>query len=457
MTAKTTTTRNPAMLLAQQVISDARAGKFRTALTKARRGAEKFPTFVVPAAQGQPSPTFAQLAEWLGGQADAAERKDASAAESAPVAEPKPAPEPERVKVETITLRLVHDGINPTSIFGIGKDTPAHRVVGAKKNGGLGWFPYSSEQGFCFYLPRSGKFAPNMDAIGEVITRLQAQQVDGVQLYRVETQIVTEMDGKPLPVRMTAAQRQEWQKRFDAARNALDWGLGLGRGECRCGVKGLDRRTGRIGKDAQGMPVVECHTCGGFDAPAPVAEPAPVKVDLSALFALAATPAPVPESAECPSCRTMQPVEGGKFKLHSRPFSGGACRGKLGVPVEDVEAEPAQQPVRKARKAAAAPVPVQAEETVSTSGDGVWRFRLQAGLSGKARNETATDVRSALTHKVANKFRGTRIETRRDKVNHMLVLTVIELGEGVDLALVEAAVLVAVRSVRGVGNQIHKA
>jgi len=452
-------------VLAKQVLTDNNEGKLKNALAKAKRGAQKYPDFRFPGAAGQPTPTFAEVAQWLSNEIaakEAAEPVEETPAPAAPKVEaaPKkavakkavPAPKVETPKVETVTLRLVHDGEHPTVIHGVEQHSRAHLIVGTAKKGGEGWFWWRAKQD-AFYLPRTGGFAPDMDRINALLTRLAAEQVDGVPLYRVETDIVTEVNGEPLPVKRTAQQLREWQRAFDAAHNALYWGLGVGRETCGgCGAVGLDRETGRIGRDAAGMPMVKCNTCAGVPV-APAAEPAPAKLDLSGLLALPATAAPAPEMAKCPSCRTEQPVIDGRLDMHERPFGGALCRGKLGVAVQDVEPEPAEKPGRKARKAAQPVVEQDQAERSATDG---WQFRLQAGLSGKSRNEVATKVRQAVLRAVTNKF-GVKIEVRRDKVNHQLVMTVVEWGGAdVDGDLLTSALVAAVRSVPGVGNRMHK-
>lgn len=472
MTATATAkTADPRMVLAKQIIADNHGGKLRNALAKAQRGAQKYPDFRFPAQnESDPSPTFAEVAEWLTEQLAAQEAVEVPVAEAAPEpvapvkAEPapktrsgkarvkaEPAPEPVAPKVQTSTLRLVHDGENPTVIHGVEKLSPAHLIVGTRE-GGEGWKWWRAKPD-AFYLPRTGGFAPDTERIRSLIKRLEAEKVDGVPLYRVETDIVTELNGVPLPVKRTAAELREWQRAFDAAHNALYWGLGVGRETCGgCGAQGLTRETGRIDRDGDGMPMVKCNTCAGVPV-VEAAESAPAKMDLSSLLALPATAAPVPDMAECPSCRTQQRVIDGRLDLHERPFGGALCRGRLGVAVEDVEPESApEKPGRKARKAEQ-PVDQAATATVATD---VWRFKLQAGLSGKSRNDVATNVRRAILRAVTNKF-GVKVEVRRDKVNHQLVMTVVEWGSAdVDGELLTATLVAAVRSVPGVGNQMHK-
>lgn len=479
-----TKTSEPALKLAMDIIGTTQTDP-RAALVKAERAALKFPDFRIPAQEGQPSPTFGEVAEWLRSKVQApapesqtppavaeptktvpapkktAARK-AAPKKAVPVVEPVTAPEP--VKVVTATLKLVHDGVRQTSIYGVEKDSAAHRAIGRKSNGGLGWAYYAD--GDCWYLYRTQGYAPDMARISEAVTALESIREEGVQLYRVETDIrEVDAEGKALPVRMTRAQAAAWQREYDGARNALHWNLSMEQATCgKCGATGLNETTGRMGKNAAGMPMVECWTCGGFAAPVPVAVPepavAPVTVDLSTMLALPSVATPLPESAECPSCHQPVPVKDGKLALHTGKFGNGACRGRLGVVPTDVEAEPAAQPARKtaARKAAPVTEPTAAPEQVDASSL-VVRFALQAGLSGSARNATASEVRSALSRKITygKAFRGVKIETRRDKENHRLVMTVTEGGEGYDAAELADAIGEAVKSVRGVGNRIHKA
>lgn len=487
MAPTATTTRQPELVLAQEIITAAKSGDIRGALARAERGSRKYPDFQIPAAPGQPTPTFAQTAEWLRGKLQPAAPAAVAQQDQAPVAKPAPkkstaarkattpkaasapkktamaatvAPTPETVKVETVTLRLVHNGSDPTSIYGVEKDSAAHLAIGSTKRGGLGWHFWKT--GECFYLRRSGGYAPDYRAINEAIARLEAIERDGQRLYRVESAIETMVDGAPLPVRMSAAQRAEWQQAYDAARNALSWNLSMNQAVCgQCGATGLGEGTGRVSKDADGMPVMRCSTCGGFTAPEPqVAEPveqvAPVEravPDLSGLLALTATPAPIPESAECPACTQQVPVVDGKLGLHTGRYGNGACRGKLGVAVADVEPEPAQPAARKAGKVAVEPDVVAGDATGL-----VVKVALQAGLSGSSRNATATEVRQAISRKITygRAFRGVKVETRRDKVNHRLVMTVAEGGDGYAADELADAIVAAVKSVRGVGHRIHK-
>ena len=477
------------LALAQQVVAAAGSGDVVLALALADKGARKFPDFTVPAAnEGDPEPSFAQVAAFLRAKQDAAtaeqvqQEAPAPVVESAPV-QRKPAPRraakaakavpvavPEPVVVEPTVLRLVHNGVEQTSIFGVPKDSPAHRAIGSKRNGGLGWIFYKVAE--CFYIPKSGGVAPDYVAINLAISVLEnLRGDDGQPLYRVEREIrAVDADGKPLPVRMSEAEAQRWQRKYDAARNTLWAAMGLRSGRCgKCGAGGLDQQTGRIGKGDDGMPEVECYTCGGFAGPvapvaapvvqvAPVVEAAPVTapvMDLSAMLALPAVATPLPESAECPSCRQPVPVSGGRLALHNGRYGNGACRGKLGVTVTDVEPEPAA-PTGKAARKATAPA-VDAPE----AGDGagvVLRFALQAGLSNSARNDTATEVRQAITRKVTygKVVRGVRVETRRDKVNHQLVMTVTEGGASYGAAEVADEIAAAVKGVRGVGNRVWK-
>lgn len=540
MTA-TATTATKELLLAQEIIGLSKKGDFRGALARALKGARQYPTFTIPAAEGKPEPTFEELAAWLRSKLPAeaeaevatpaaeparrpaapkktaaapaarkaAPKKTAPARKAAPVA---PVAQPAPVAVEPTVLRLVHDGVDQTSIFGVEKDSPAHLAIGSAKRGGLGWMYFGAKD--CFYLRRSAGYAPDMEKINEAIGALSALTEGGRPLYRVETDIrTTDASGAPLKVRMTAAQAAAWQRDYDTARNVLWANMGMGLGVCgKCGAGDLNQRTGRIGKGDDGLPMVECATCGGFGAPAPAPaaapavsvsplsdlyeqrvehyrargedygtaaawakadvqaeRPAPVAaaapvIDLSSLLALPAEPAAAPANAEeCPSCRQLTDVVDGKFVLHSRPFSGAACRGKVGVPVQDVEPEAAPTPVRKAaaRPAAAPAAPVTEPEADDEpeADELVWKFAIQGGLSGSQRNATATEVRQAISKKITwgRAFRGVKIETRRDKVNHRLVLSVVDgSADGYDAAELADAVAAAVKSVRGVGNRVHK-
>lgn len=507
-----TVTDQAELVLAQEMTRAAATKDFGGALARAERGARKYPKFTIPAGAGQPRPTFAQAAEWLRGKiaesesaveesavvaapevveesaAVPAPRKraarkaapvKAAPAPAEPVAAPvEPAAPAEPVKAaEPAVLRLVHNGTDPTSIYGVEKGSPAHLTIGSKRNGGLGWHFWAG--GPCFYITRSGGYAVDHVAINLAISKLESLTGDdGAQLYRVQAEISThDAAGKPLPVRMSADEARRWQLRYDAARNTLWAAMGLRKALCgACGAQGLDQRTGRIGKGDDGMPQVECYTCGGFAAAEPVAVPVPVAapavvaepvaapvpvvapaasvVDLTAMLALSAVAEPKPESAQCPLCKEDVPVVGGELGLHTRRFGNGACRGRLGMTVADVEPEPAA-PV-KARKAAA---PVVVDDGSDGESGLVVRFALQAGLSNSARNQTATEVRQALVRRITSgrAFRGVRVETRRDKVNHQLTLTVTDGAEGFDVEELGDAIAAAVKSVRGVGNRVRKA
>lgn len=467
-----TTTRQPELVLAQEIITLARTN-VRGALARAERAAVKYPDFRIPAGEGQPTPTFGQVADWLRGQVS--EAPAAAAAESAPVkaapvkaAPAKKAPAarkvapvkaPEPVKVAVTTLRLVHDGEHQTSIYGVEKGSPAQLAIGSAKRGGLGWNFWLNGGMATWYLPRTQGHAADMARIGEAVTRLESLTQDGQKLYRVEQDIRTaDPAGNPLPVRMNRAQAAEWQRDYTAAHNSAGWLLGMGRAVCgKCGAAGLDVSTGRIGKDAAGMPTVECATCGGFAVATP--EPVkvePVRLDLSGMIALSAVPEPKPESVECPVCKQDVPVTGGKLALHNDRFGRGACRGKLGQVVTDVEPEPA--PVKAAARKAAAPVAAEPEESGDVDGT-VVRMALQAGMSSSARNATAHEARQVLSRKLTygKAFRGVKVETRRDKVNHRLVMTVVEGGDGFDVAELAEEIAKIVKTVRGVGNRVHKA
>lgn len=478
-----TKVRQPELVAAQEIIACVGTKDFRGALARAERAARKFPEFRIPTPEGQPSPTFAETATWLRSQIKPAEqaapvaqpepvkvpepvkpaaRKAPAARKPATARKPEPVKAPEPVKVEVQAIRLVHDGKNHTSIYDMVKGSPAQLAIGSAKRGGLGWAFWSG--GPCFYLPRTAGYAPDYVAINRAISAIESIEQDGQKLYRVESEITTVgPDGKPLPTKMSAEERARWQREYTAGMNAHGFSLRMEQGQCgTCGVAGLSETTGRIGKDGEGLPVIECWTCGGFAAPVVEAKPEPVREsapDLSGLMlAIAATAAP---TSVCPMCSESVPLVDGKLGLHS--YRGAACRGRLGMVRDDVEPEPVQQPA-KARKAA----PVKAESAVvetpevddepADASELVVRFALQNGLSGKARNDTASEVRSVLSRKITwgRAFRGVKVETRRDKVNHRLVLHVVEGGEGFDAAELADAISAAVRTVRGVANRVRK-
>lgn len=422
--------------MAQEIIAFAGEGEIREALARADRGAVKFADFRLPVPAGQPSATFAQIAEHLRGQlpvkveetvAPAAEPQKAKparkvATRKAPVAKTPPVkvPDPAPVKVEPTVLRLVHDGVKQTSIYGTEPGSPAQLALGKKANGGLGWAFWFA--GPCFYIPKSGGYAPDYRAINLAISRLESLTTDdGQPLYTVVSEIVTEVGGRKLSERMSPAEAAEWQKAYTGARNSLGWNLKIDTATCgKCGATGLGVKTGRLGKGADGMPLVECYTCGGFAAPEPQAAPEQAtELNLSGLLVLSATAEPVP-----------------------------------------VKAAPRKTAARKAAPVAVAPVTVveTADESDDTTGSVVVKFALQGGISGSARNAIATEVRQALTRKITygKAFRGVETETRRDKVNHRLVVTVTKGADGFDTAELTDAIVAAIKSVRGVGNRFHK-
>jgi hypothetical protein len=495
MTAPTAKRVHPAMPTAKVIIGFAGKLDYRAALPVAERAAVKFPDFRLPSPEGSPNPTFAEMAAWfrikIAEQSLATDDGLIPPAESvAPVAKPArktaakkatpvkatpvKAPEPAET-VPLITLRLVHDGVKQTRLYGTEKGSPAQLAIGSAKapKTGLGWRFWSPDESF--YIQGSAGFAPNWAKINEAVTRLESLRSDtGEQLYTVKLEITAvTADGEDLPVKMTKAERDayqktqftaEWQRQYNAASNLAIWDLGMGTATCiGCGATGLGEKTGRISKDANRLPVVECHTCGGFSAPEPVAVIVPKSVvDLSGVLALAATAEPTPESAECPLCRQMLPLTAdGKLPLHTALYRSGACRGRLGVIVVDVEAEPATAEPVKATTRKATPVkalPAPGDTALVDATGHVVQFALQSGMSGTARNATATKVRQALNTKITEgrAFKGVKIETRRDKENHRLVMTVTAGGGLFTLAELTDAVAAAVKSVRGVGNRVNK-
>jgi hypothetical protein len=524
-----------------------RAGKLADALALADEGTRLYPTFTLPSKPGQPSPTFAQVAEVCRRKMPApivAEPEPEPVAvpvpveESAPlqaqaqnpVAEPEPAKQLEVVvadpqgrdyargadlaaaivaadnlgpgatlmqldaqlcktgevlyavpkppdqedqvaapapsaqpePVEVKTLRIVHTADAPTSIFGVEKDSAAHRIVGTRKRGGLGWQWWAPTK--AFYLSGSKGFAPNMDRIGEAVQRLEAQEQDGQRLYRVELEIATtDVVGKELPRKQTAAEHKAWQREYDSRHNSGLWNLSVGKGACRCGTRGLSVHTGRVVKGDDGMPVVKCYPCLGLPMPEP--EPEPVAtllqeeetLDLgdvaAALLAISAEPAPVPPSAECPSCRQLIEVVKGRLQVHTRsPYGGSACPGKLGRAVTDVEPEPAAT-LKKTAAKTTAPQRDQQNAPESVTG-AAWKFRL----ADDARlRQTATQLRSDLLHRVGtiSRQQGVRFEVRSDKTDRTLLVTVVEAGEGVDGRTLALQVKGTALTVRGVGRLIR--
>jgi hypothetical protein len=451
-------------------ITDAAATDAAQAAAIALRASRRFPKFELPAGDGR-KVTFAQIHEFFAEQAKAAEpvaaredsvptpapevaapakkvpaprkaaaRKAVPAKKAAPVKVPPVVAAP--VKAGPTTLRLVHDGVSQTAIFGIDKGSPANRAIGSAKRDGLGWWFFPGNESF--YIPGSQGFAPDYVKINQAIGRLEnLLDDDKAPLYRVVAEIATEVDGQPLPVRKSREELKAWQLEYDAAQNAASWQIGMGMAECgTCGAKGLGEKTARLGKGADGMPVVECATCGGFAAP--VAAVAPVaRMVLALPAAPTLAPVAVAETAECPLCKTVRAVKGGKLVMHS--FNGGACRGKLGQTVTDVEPEAAEKPARKTapRKAAA--------EQVEATGL-VVKVQLQKTMSKQAQNDAASEVRQQINARVTS--RGMRIEVRRDKPTGVLTITVTE-GGGRDAAEVEKAIIAAVTRVRGFSNRVH--
>jgi hypothetical protein len=206
------------------------------------------------------------------------------------------------------------------------------------------------------------------------------------------------------------------------------------------------------------MPVLQCGTCGGFGAPE-VQESAPVKVDVSAVFTAPLALGSAPESQECPLCKTVQPVVGGKFKIHPSRRGNGACRGKVGQPVTDVEPEPAAVPARKAaaRKAQSAPEPVAAEVEADDEVD--VKLALQGGMSKMTAGKLATELRSVLSRKITSgrAFKGVRLSVFRDKAESKYVRVVVVSGaEGFDAAELAAEIERVAKTVRGIRNRMHK-
>ncbi|MER5608207.1 hypothetical protein AB0F93_00355 [Micromonospora tulbaghiae] len=387
------------MLKSAEVMGLAQQGKFREAAALARQAAAEFPAFRMPTPTGKEGPTFAMVAGWCDDQA-------AKLGEPAAVAEPVQEKAPESAPVETTTLRLVHDGDKPTSIFGVEKDSPAHKAIGSKKNGGLGWFWFGGTKSF--YLPRSGGFAADMGAIGEAVRKLESIERDGVQLYRVEQQISTVgPDGTPLPKKLTAAEKKAWQQRLDGMRNEQLWLLNQGKGSCGCGMTGLSVRTGKS-VTVDGQPVIKCYTCTGD--PAPVVESAPV-ADLNAVMAgMLALPA-----------GPAEPVAEQERPLSKKERKAAKKAAKLAKLAE--ESAPAPAPV-------VVPAPVVAPAPVADSIVGkVWRFALADGLSGQRRNDVATEVRRDLNSRVVAQFPGMAVQVRRDKEKHQLVVSVLAAPE----------------------------
>lgn len=465
MPAKTV---DPALVKAQEIVSKA-ATSVSQAVAMADRAAARWPEFRLPAQPGQTGPTFADVAAHLRElQTPAAPAREESAPSPAPVkAAPRksttrkaaavkaaPVVEPAPVTVVTATLKLIHDGVNQTSIFGTEKGSPASHALGRN---GLKWGFYPAKE--CWYIRGSQGYAPNNDMINQAVQALESLTEDGVQLYRVERDVRTEgPDGKKLPVKMSAAQAAAWQKEYTGRENKIGFELRMGTGVCAgCGATGLTEDTGRMIKDSKRLPVTECGTCGGFGAP--VVEPAPAPVlDLSKVFAspLALPPAPVKaaapvgETAQCPSCKTVQGVVDGKFKLHTSKSGNGACRGKVGVVPTDVEAEPAAVPV-KARKVAPAAKPAPAA-TVDAS-DLEIKFGIQGGLTKHSAGELATEIRRALSRKITygKAFRDVKFSVYLDKSTLKSARVIVVSGaEGFDATELGAEIERVAKSVRGV-------
>lgn len=478
MSASTLPKLGPEMTLALEITEVGEKDPQRAA-SIATRAAHRYPNFKLPAG-GDREVTFAQLRDHFAEQAKAnapvaapeesvppaapesaaprkaaprkaaprkatssAPRKAAPAKKAAPV---KAVPAP--VDAAPTVLRLVHDGAQQTAIFGVEKGSPAHLAIGSAKKGGLGWWFFPDNESF--YIPGSQGYAPDYIKINQAIGRLEALTGDdGAPLYRVESAIVTEVDGKALPVRKTREEMREWQKAYTAAKNLFSWEISMGTAECgTCGAQGLGEKSARLGKTVNGMPVVECATCGGFAAEQTVR--IPVTLALPAAPA-AVFQAPVPveqqEKAECPLCHTMQLVKGGKLALHT--FNGGACRGKLGQAVVDVEPEEAPAPRRTRSTARKATEPVVVEDAQGL----VVKIQIQRTLSRSKQGDVATDMRKAIERMVTS--RGMRIELRRDKGTGVATITVLE-SAGRDASDVEKGIIAAVTSVPGFGNRINR-
>jgi hypothetical protein len=485
MSAPTTTMPKlgPEMTLALEIGEAGKIGDPRKALAMATRAANRYPRFEIPAGQGR-TVTFAllrdhfqaevdkldaELAEHATGQ-DSAQapartpepKKPAPAKKAAPAKKPAPrkaapakaapakaAPKVESVKAEPTVLSLVHDGVSQTAIFGVEKGSPANRVIGSAKREaadgkpGLGWWFFRDNESF--YIPGSQGYAPDYVKINEAIGRLEALTGDnGEQLYRVESAIVTEVDGKALPVRKTRDEMQAWQQAYTAAQNLASWEIGMGTAVCvTCLAEYLGEKDARITKGANGMPHVECATCAG------VAVAEPIKAE-PVVLALPAAPAVAEvESAECPLCHTMQAVKGGKLALHT--FNGGACRGKLGVAVVDVEPD---EPVKvtRTRKATSKPAVKVAEPEDATGL--VVKIQIQRALSKQKQGDVATWMRQAINRQVTKGRKDMNVELRRDKSTGVATITVID-GGGWDRGELETALVAAVKSTPGFGNRVN--
>lgn len=334
-----------AIELVKQAVAANKGGDPVKALELAKDGRELYDGFRFPAGQGKTA-TFDDLVdtfrEIIAAQKAAATPEPAPAAvEAAPVqkAQTDPAPAPAASAVLTIT----HDGKAPTSITGVEKGSAGVKVLG---KGGLKWL-FTTKPGVpTWYLPKTGGYAPDMDAIEEAAEALAAVG------YTVESNIVTKDEqGNDLPAKPDPVAMAEWQRRYTAADQLGKFQLSMGQGECvTCDRTGLTVVDGRMTRDAEKIPQVQCATCTGE---------AVEDLGVTDLLALPSTPSPVPASEECPACRQRQPLDAdGKIKLHSKPFIGGACSGK--APVADVEPEPKAAPARKAAAPKAAPAAVAA-------------------------------------------------------------------------------------------------
>lgn len=465
-------TTNPATEAAQRIIAAA-SKSISSAIKLADAAAGQFPDYRFPAEkQGDATPSFADVAAHLrqlagpapvqqekSAQTKAAPAKRATAAKkaapkaAAPKAAPKAEPAPEPAPVVPSTLKLVHDGVNQTAIFGTTPSSPASKALKAQ-----GWRFWRVQESW--YLQATQGYAPNMDKINAAVSVLESLTEDGQQLYRVETDITkTGPDGNPLPVKLDRAAAAAWQKEYTTRENLIYAAVQLGRGECAgCGETGLGEATSRKVKDDKGMPVLQCGTCGGFGAPT-VEDVTPVKVDMSAIFkaplALPAAPAVAEETAECPSCKTDQPVIDGKFKLHSN--RGAACRGRVGKPVIDVEPEPKAAPAKAARKTATA-AELGIVVTPAEVGTEI-KFALQGGLSKTSAGQLATEVRSALSRQISKRgqFKGVMFSVFRDKAESKWVKVVITEGaDGFDAAALDAEIERVTKTVRGIRNRMHK-
>lgn len=478
MSAGTMPKLGPEMTMALEIVDAGEKDPARAA-SIATRAARRFPNFMLPAGADR-EVSFAQLRDHYAELAKVA-APVAAPEESVPPAAPEKAPTPARkstprkaaaaparksatprkraavpavetpapVQAALTVLTLVHNGVEQTAIFGIEKNSPAHLAVGSAKKGGLGWWFYRDNESF--YIPGSQGYAPDYVKINEAIGRLENLKGEhGEQLYRVESTIMTEVDGKALPVRKTREEMREWQRAYDGAKNTLTWEISMGTAVCAtCNATDLGDKTARIVKGADGMPVGQCATCGGFASTAPVR--IPVTLALPAAPVQAPESVEQPEKAECPLCKTMQLVKNGKLALHS--FNGGACRGKLGVAVVDVEPEESAPKTRRTRTGAAeknaAAQPVVVEDAQGL----VVKIQIQRTLSRSKQGDVATDMRKAIERRVTS--RGMRIELRRDKSTGVATITVLE-SAGRDRVDVEKALIGAVTSVAGFGNRVNK-